>query len=72
MIQDRWQHARIPITHRSTAWALGVRRSSITASMQNLAKLGALKADRGVIEIVDREALMHAAGGCYVTARSNQ
>ena len=45
---------------------LGVRRSGVTVALQGLERTGLIAHRRGVITILDREALEAASNGTYV------
>ncbi|MGM0632896.1 MAG: Crp/Fnr family transcriptional regulator [Pseudomonadota bacterium] len=53
------------LIHRVLAEMLGVRRSSITVAASRLQRKGIIRYGRGMIRILDREALEAAACGCY-------
>ena len=62
---DRLDGDEIPITHEFLAVMLGVRRSGATLAVQTLEGNGLIKARRGRITVVNREALVELANGSY-------
>ncbi len=65
MCQDRGDGARLVMTHSTLSMMLGVRRVSVTLSLQNLEGKGLIRARRGVIEIINRANLIKLAGDSY-------
>jgi CRP-like cAMP-binding protein len=65
MCHDRLQTDHLPLTHESLSLMLGVRRSGITNEIHVIEGLGAIKATRGDIQVLDRERLVKLAGGSY-------
>jgi len=65
MADDRTPGNTINLTHEFLAVMLGSRRAGVTAALNHFQKRGILKMQRGVITIVDRNALEEAANGCY-------
>lgn len=69
----RWilqMHSRIdgqPIeaTHDRIAETLGVRRPGITDALHVLEGDGLIRSTRGQVEVLDRQGLIRATGGCY-------
>jgi CRP-like cAMP-binding protein len=53
----------LEVTHEQLSRLLAVRRSGITVALHMLEGSGAIKADRGTIEIIDRASLQRAANG---------
>jgi hypothetical protein len=45
---------------------LGVRRSGVTVALQGLERIGLIAHKRGVITLLDREALEVSSNGTYV------
>jgi len=66
MAADRVDGNELPLTHEFLAIMLGVRRSGVTVALQGLERTGLVAHRRGVITILDREALETAANGTYV------
>jgi CRP-like cAMP-binding protein len=56
------------LTHEFLSIMLGVRRSGITDQLHLLEGIGAIKATRGNIRILDRKKLEEVAGGSYGVA----
>ncbi len=65
MTQDRVGENILPLTHEFLAIMLGVRRASVTEVLQPLQQRGAIKNERGFIEILDRPALESLSCECY-------
>lgn len=64
MCQDRVGD-ELPLTHESLSIMLGVRRSSVTVAIQRLEGNFAVKAQRGMITVKQREILLKTAGDSY-------
>jgi hypothetical protein len=62
--QDRTGN-RIQLTQQALAGLLGVQRTTVNAVIQTLDKEGLITTGRGVIHVVDREALMRRSCECY-------
>lgn len=62
---DRSGKQIIQLTQESLAEMLGVQRTTVTAAIQSLEARGALRRERGRVEIVDRDALERQACECY-------
>jgi CRP-like cAMP-binding protein len=71
MCQDRMHSSSIGLTHEFLSQMLGVRRSSVTVALGNLALEGLVENRRGVIEILDRERLEASACECYRVVRED-
>lgn len=65
MAHDRLGADELPLTHEFLALMLGVRRAGVTDAMGVLEKVGAVKAGRGRIRVLDRQRLEKAAGSAY-------
>jgi CRP-like cAMP-binding protein len=65
MCQDRVRGDRFAVTHEFIAVMLGVRRPGVTIAIQDLEGMGLIKATRGEILILKRDALVHMASGTY-------
>jgi CRP-like cAMP-binding protein len=65
MADDRLDTADMPLTHEFMSMMLGVRRAGVTDAVHALAGHGLIRADRGNIQIIDREGLSESANGCY-------
>ncbi|MCQ8781144.1 Crp/Fnr family transcriptional regulator [Mangrovibrevibacter kandeliae] len=70
MCQDRLGTDEIALTHDFLGVMLSVRRSSVTLATHMLEGSGLIRASRGLIKILDREALLGIADGCYGLAES--
>jgi len=67
MCHDRVTGDDIAITHEFVSIMLAVQRPSVTTALHVLEGYGFIKAKRGVITIVDRDALIDFADGTYGT-----
>jgi CRP-like cAMP-binding protein len=67
---DRLGGGEFPLTHELLSTMLGVRRPTVTLVMTNLAHLGIISTSRGVIQIVNRDALEMHSCGCYRTVKA--
>lgn len=65
MCQDRLQSNALPFTHDFVASCLGTRRAGITNELHILEGMHAIKASRGLIEILDAEPIRNVAGNSY-------
>jgi CRP-like cAMP-binding protein len=70
MCQDRLGRNEIQLTHDFLSTMLAVRRSSVTLSIHLLEGSRLISAKRGNITILDREALIGIADGCYGMAEA--
>ena len=66
---DRAESATVLLTQEFLAEMLGVRRTWVTDVASHIEKLGAITYTRGVIRIVDRNALESLSCECYQTLR---
>ena len=67
---DRSHDGRhLPVTQEALAEMLGVQRTTVTAALAQLQAAGAVRGSRGVLEVIDREALERAACCCRDTLR---
>lgn len=64
MCQDRLGD-ELPLTHDFLAIMLGVRRPSVTDALHKLEGYLAIKAERGMITVKNRDALLETAGDSY-------
>jgi CRP-like cAMP-binding protein len=64
---DRAASDTVPLTQEFLAEMLGVRRTSVTEVASKVQSAGAITYSRGVIKILDREALMRTSCECYET-----
>ena len=65
MAHDRIGGDELPLTHQFLALMLGVRRAGVTESVQKLEGKRMIRARRGIITILDRQALKAQAGPYY-------
>jgi hypothetical protein len=65
MCFDRIEGEAVYITHEALAEALGVRRPGITVATHEIEGIGAIRARRGVIHLLDRAALEGLVPDCY-------
>ena len=63
MCHDRVDGNDLPLTHEFLALMLGVRRSGVTNELHIIEGLGAIKATRGNVRILNRPQLEAMAGG---------
>ena len=65
MLHDRVKTDHFPLTHKSLAGILGVRRATVSEVASRLQRQGLVRYQRGVMAIVDRAGLERAACDCY-------
>jgi CRP-like cAMP-binding protein len=65
LAQDRVDGNELALTHEFLATMLGVRRPGVTVALNLLEGSGLIRANRGVITIVDREGLEVHSRGAY-------
>lgn len=70
MTQDRVDAQEFKLTHEYLAMMLGTQRSGVTIAAGTLQKAGLIRYGRGVITILDREALVEASCECYGVAEA--
>lgn len=70
MSHDRAEGDELPLTHEFLSIMLGVRRSSITAAIHTLEGELAVRADRRLITVRDRDKLEELSGGSYGQAEA--
>jgi CRP-like cAMP-binding protein len=63
--QDRVQDNSFPLTHEYLAYMLGVRRSTVSETLQLLEEQGLIRGSRGAITVIDRQGLEAASCECY-------
>ena len=71
MAADRTDGDEVPLTHDFLATMLGVRRAGVTVALQALERTGLIAHRRGVITILDREALEKSSNGAYAPLFDN-
>lgn len=62
---DYQQEDELYVTQERISEMLGVRRESVTAAALKLQRDGVIKYQRGLIQVIDRHKLEHAACECY-------
>ncbi len=65
MAHDRVDGDELTLTHEFLALMLGVRRPGVTVALNLLEKSGLIRAERGVITILDRQGLEETSNGAY-------
>ncbi len=70
MARDRVDEEDLKLTHEFLSVMLGVRRSGVTVALQELERRGLVEGRRGVVRILDRDALEDIANGYYGSAES--
>jgi CRP-like cAMP-binding protein len=60
----------LTVTHESLATMLGVQRTGVSLAVGNLQRRGMIRCGRGVLTVLDREALEQSACECYAAIRS--
>ena len=68
MAGDRIDGPDLPLTHEFLSMMLGVQRPGVTVAMQDLERRGVLGRRRGMVTILDREALERLSNGTYISA----
>ena len=67
--RDRAESDTVQLTQEFLAEMLGVRRTSVTEVAQKIQAAGAIRYSRGVIKIIDLDALKAMSCECYETLR---
>ncbi|MFZ2029965.1 MAG: Crp/Fnr family transcriptional regulator [Vitreimonas sp.] len=65
MADDRLDTEELPLTHEFLAIMLGVRRPGVTDALHVLEAAGLIRAQRGVVVILNRAGLEKKSNGCY-------
>ena len=65
MCEDRLTSKHIPLTHEFLSIMLGVQRSGVTIAMGELENNGLIRADRGMVHILDRATLIKLTNASY-------
>ena len=65
MAHDRLAGDGLALTHEFLSIMLAVRRSGVTVALQILEGKGMIRAERGLITVLDREGLIETANGHY-------
>lgn len=69
-MQDRLETDVLPITHEMLGRMLGVRRASVSLTIEELEDRGLVRAGRGHVRVLDRRGLQRASCECYGIIRS--
>ena len=67
--RDRAESDTLALTQEFLSEMLGVRRTSVTEVAQKIQEAGAISYSRGVIKIIDLDALKTMSCECYETLR---
>jgi CRP-like cAMP-binding protein len=67
MAHDRLLDPDLPLTHELLAAMLGVRRAGVTVALNGLERIAAVRMNRGIVTIADRDVLGGVAGHWYGT-----
>jgi CRP-like cAMP-binding protein len=67
--RDRVGRDEMPITQKTMAMMLGVRRATVTEAASGLQRAGLIRYRRGVVALMDRPGLEAAACECYGIVR---
>jgi CRP-like cAMP-binding protein len=70
MTNDRVDSFELPLTHDFLATMLGTRRPGVTTAIHVLEGAGMIRAERGIITVVDRAKLENLASDAYGVAES--
>ena len=70
MTHDRVGNDHLPLTQEFIAVMLGARRASVAVAAGMLQKAGMIRYRRGIVDVVDREALEEASCECYARVRA--
>jgi CRP-like cAMP-binding protein len=62
---DAHNSKALPVTHDYLAYALGLRRTGITAALAHFERRGLIRKTRGLLQISDRASLQARSCGCY-------
>jgi CRP-like cAMP-binding protein len=65
LAHERVNRAELPVTHELLATMLGVRRPGVTEALSDLEELGIIARARGVLKVVDEDALKARACECH-------
>jgi len=65
LAHDRLDDDVIPLTHELFATMLGVRRAGVTTALAEFESTGAVRRNRGAVEITNRPLLQQKACECY-------
>lgn len=55
----------LPLTHETLSRLMGVRRASVSIALRNFEDLGVIAVNRGVVTILDPDALVRASCRCH-------
>ncbi len=65
MAHDRVDGDKLPLVHEFLALMLNVRRPGVTVAVHSLERQGLIRAERGIITVVDRKGLEETADASY-------
>ena len=65
MAHDRLAADTIPITQQQIADVIGIWRPRVTTALNQLARLGMIEVERGLVRVLDRKAIEKLAGTFY-------
>ncbi len=65
LLHERAGVDQFPITHEWLAYMLGIQRPSVSVALESLARTGAIRQRRGLVEVLDRARLQELACECY-------
>lgn len=68
MVRDRVDDDAMPLTHEFISSMLGVRRPGVTIALRSFEDAGWISRSRGMITLLDRDALITEADGFYGAA----
>jgi CRP-like cAMP-binding protein len=68
---DRVQENRFSITHEFLGMLLGASRPSVSVTIEQFTKRGALRIERGRIVLAERSRLVSASCDCYEVIKRN-
>lgn len=66
MTDDRLTGGLLPLTHDYLAMMMGVRRAGVSTALEKFSMCGLVETGRGVIRILDRDALTAMCHGTYL------
>jgi CRP-like cAMP-binding protein len=70
MTRERMPSDEFLLTHEFLAMMLGVRRAGVTEAMSRLKQAGIIRYSRGVVTILEHDALLGRSCECYAVSKS--